>query len=57
MSKEQSEKERIIETVKEQVCDRLCRYPRETDAETWEMVQEEICGRCPLDLLDILKED
>lgn len=55
MSKEQSANNLIIETVKERVCDNLCRYPREINPEVWESVQDRICSQCPLDMLDCIK--
>lgn len=55
MSKEQSANNLIIETVKERVCDNLCRYPVQIDSDTWDEIQDEICGRCPLDMLDLIK--
>lgn len=55
MSKEQSANNRIIETVKEQVCDNLCRHPRGIDPEEWEEIQDEVCSGCPLDMLDCIK--
>lgn len=53
----QSGTEYIIETIKEEVCDNLCKYPVQTDSDIWDEFQDEICGRCPLNLLDCLKED
>lgn len=40
-----------METVKEDVCDTLCKYPGMYTAEEWEMSSDKVCCNCPLDRL------
>lgn len=41
--------ENEIEEIKQEMCDKYCRHPREcSDPDEWENISQEICGNCPL---------
>lgn len=41
----------IIEDVKAEVCDKICKYPEKYTPEEWEDVCMDVCDNCPLDRL------
>lgn len=42
---------KVLEEVKETVCDKICKYPGMYTPEEWEDVYTEVCRNCPLDRL------
>lgn len=41
----------IIEEVKEDICDKYCKYPSMYTPDEWEDKIDELCGECPLSRL------
>lgn len=41
----------VIKSVKEEVCNKICKYPCLYSTEEWEEHYETICNNCPMDRL------
>lgn len=41
----------ILEEVKADICDKICKYPEQYTPDEWENVFEDVCANCPLDRL------